>query len=102
MENPSLRVSGHGGSLDRPFIVEDCSEDDIGQWAPDEVTGEEAYVDHKKSCFWTWDDNEYAWQSGPFKSRQLKRREGKGKGMDEGRSKKDQKSIFWQRTSTRF
>ena len=52
MEKPSLRVSGHGGSLNRTFIVEDCSEDDIGQWAPDEVTGEQAYVDHKKSCFW--------------------------------------------------
>ena len=79
MENPSLRVSGHGGSSNRTFLVEDCSEDDIGQWAPDEVTGEHAYVDHKKSCFWTWDDNEYAWQSRPFKGRQLKRREEQAK-----------------------
>ena len=94
MEKPSLRVSGHGGSLNRTFIVEDCSEGDIGQWTPDEITGEQAYVDHKKSCFWTSDDNEYAWQSRPFKSRQLKRREGKGKENGQRKIQKDQKSIF--------
>ena len=49
MENFSLRVSGHGGSLNRTFIVEDCSEDDFGHWATDEVTGEQGYVDHEKS-----------------------------------------------------
>ena len=35
MENPSLRVSGHGSSMNRTFIVEDCAEDDFGQRATD-------------------------------------------------------------------
>ena len=30
--------------------------------------------------FWTWDENEYTWQSRPFKNRQMRRRKGKGKG----------------------
>ena len=34
-DNPSLRVSGHGGSTSRTFIVEDCAEDDFGQRATD-------------------------------------------------------------------
>ena len=79
MENPSLRVSGYRGSLNRTFIVEGCSEDDSGQWATDEIIGEQGYVDDEKSCCWTWDDNEYAWQSRPLKSRPLKRRKGKEK-----------------------
>ena len=66
MENFSLRVSGHGGSLNRTLIVEDCSEDDFGQRATDEATGEQGCVDDEISCFWTRDDNEYAWQSRPF------------------------------------
>ena len=94
MENPSLRVSGHGGSLNRTFIAEDCSADDFGQWAMDEVSGEQDYVDDEKSCSWTWDDNEYAWQSRRFKSRQLKRRKGKGKGRDKGRSKRTGRVFF--------
>ena len=28
MENPSLRVNGHGGSMTRSFIVEECAEDE--------------------------------------------------------------------------
>ena len=71
MEDPSLRVSGHGSSMNRTFIVEDCAEDDFGQWAIDEVTGEQGYIDDGRSCFRTWDDNEYAWQSRPFKGRQV-------------------------------
>ena len=67
MENPSLRVSGHGGSTNRSFIVESYAEDECGQWAIDEVTGEQGYIDDERSCFWTWDDNEHAWQSRPFK-----------------------------------
>ena len=45
VENPSLRVSGHGSSMNRTFIVED------GQWATDEVTSEQGYIDDEKSCF---------------------------------------------------
>ena len=40
MENPSLCVSGHVSSMNRTFIMEDYAEDDFGQWAKDEVTGE--------------------------------------------------------------
>ena len=80
VENPSLRVKGHGGRTSRTFIVEDFFGDEIGQWATDEVTGEQSYIDDERSCFWTWDDNEYALQSRPFKSRQVRRRKGKGKG----------------------
>ena len=45
VENPSLRASGHGSSMKRAFVVEDCAEDDFGQWATDEVTGEQGYID---------------------------------------------------------
>ena len=79
MENPSLRVSGHVSSMNRTFIVEDHAEDEFGQWAKDEVTGEQGYVDDERLCFWTWDDTECAWQSRPFKGRQAKRRKRKGK-----------------------
>ena len=78
MENPSLRVSGYGSSMNRTFIVENCAEDDVAQWATDEVTGEQGYIDDERSCFWTWHDHEYAWQSRPFNGRQVKRRKGKG------------------------
>ena len=77
MENPSLRVSGHGGSTSRTFIVEDYPEDEYGQWATDEAPGEQGYIDDERSCFWTWDDNEQAWQSSQFKSREVQRRKGK-------------------------
>ena len=72
MENPSLRVSGHGNSMNRTFIVEECAEDEFGQWAIDGVTGGQGYFDAERSCFWRWDDNEHAWQSRPFKGRQVK------------------------------
>ena len=48
------------------FIVEDYPEDEYGQWAIDEATGEQGYVDDERSCFWTWDDNDYTWQSRKF------------------------------------
>ena len=51
MENPSLCVSGHVSSMNRTFIVEDYAEDNFGQWAKDEVTGEQGYVDDERSCF---------------------------------------------------
>ena len=94
MENPSLRVSGHFHSMNRTFIVEDYAEDEFGQWAKDEVTGEQGYVDDERSCFWTWDDTECAWQSRPFKDRQVKRRKGKGQGKGKGRSKRTGRAFF--------
>ena len=72
LKNPSLRVSGHGGSTNRTFIVEDYPEDEYRQWATDEAPGEQGYIDDERSCFWTWDDNEQAWQSSQFKSAKLK------------------------------
>ena len=40
LENPSLRVRGHGDSTSTTFIVENYAEDEYGQWATDEATGE--------------------------------------------------------------
>ena len=71
-ENPSLRVNRYGGHKSRTFIAEDFIDDEFGQWATEEVTGEQCYVNDERSCFWTWDNNEYAWQSRPFKSQTLK------------------------------
>ena len=39
----------------------------------------EGYIVDERSCFWTWDDNEYAWQSRPLKGRLVKRINGKVK-----------------------
>ena len=94
MEDPSLREGGHVKSMNRTFIVEDNAEDDFGQWAKDEVTGEQGYVDDERSCLWAWDDTECAWQSRPFKRRKVKRRKGKGKGKDKGRSKRTGRAFF--------
>ena len=74
MLNPSLRVSGQGGSMNRTFITENYPEDDYGLWAIDEATGAQSYVGDERWCFWTWDDNEHAWQSRKFQNRQVKRR----------------------------
>ena len=57
-------------------------------------TGEQGYVDDERSCVWTWDDNECAWQSRPFKGRQVNRRRGKGKGKHRGRSKRTGRALF--------
>ena len=93
MENPSLRVSGHVSSMNRIFIVEDYAEDDLGQWAKDEVTGEQSYVDDGRSCFWTWDDTECAWQSRPFKERQVKKKK-EGKRKRQRTIQNDRNSLF--------
>ena len=44
-----------------------CCRQLFGQWATDEVTGEQGCIDDESSCFWTWDDTECVWQSRPFK-----------------------------------
>ena len=41
----------------------------------------------RRSCFWTWDDNEKTWQSRPFKSRQVRRIKKKEKGKGKGEFK---------------
>ena len=51
MENLSLRVNGQGRGTNRTFIVENYDEDENGQWATDEVTGEQGYIDDERSCF---------------------------------------------------
>ena len=48
MENPSLRVGGDVSSMNRTSIVEDYAEDEFGQWATDEVTGEQGYIDDER------------------------------------------------------
>ena len=54
MDNPSFRVFVHSGSTSRTFLVEDFVEDEFGQWAMDEVTGQQGSVGDEGSCFWTW------------------------------------------------
>ena len=49
-------------------------EDEFGQWATDEMTGEQGYVEDEGWCFWTCDNNKYAWQSRPFKGRKLQKK----------------------------
>ena len=62
MENLSLRVNKYGNHTSRTLIVQDFAEDEFGQWASDEVTGEQGYGhDDERSCFWTWDNNKYTW-----------------------------------------
>ena len=65
--------------MNRTFSVQEYAEDDFGQRAKDEVTGEQGHVDDERSCFWTWDDTEGVWQSRPFKGRLVNRRKGKRK-----------------------
>ena len=67
MENPSLRVSGDGGSESNTFIVEGSIEIEFGHWATDEVTREQRYVDDGGSFFWDLGQYKYARQSRPFK-----------------------------------
>ena len=67
-------MNKHSGSTSKTFIVEDFFEDEFGQWATDEVTGERGYVDDEGSCFWTWDNDNYAWHSKPFRSRNRRKK----------------------------
>ena len=66
-------MSKHRGSTSKTFIVVDFIDDEVGQWATDEVIGEEGYVVDEGPCFWTWNNNKYAWIPRPFWSRKLKR-----------------------------
>ena len=59
-------MSGHVSSMSRTFIVADHAQDDFGQRARDEVTGEQGYIDDERSCSLTWDDTECALHSRPF------------------------------------
>ena len=49
----------------------------------------------KRSCFWTWDDNEYVWQTRRFQNRQVKRRKVKGKGKRQRWIQKNWQCIPW-------
>ena len=81
MENPSLRVNGHGGSTNRTFIVQNHAEDESEQWTTDEVTGEQGHIDDERSCVWTWDNNRVCVTvQTVLKGLQVRRRNGKGKG----------------------
>ena len=87
MDNPSLRTSrikdplSRYCSFNRTFKVQDGSKENFEQWAADELSREQGYVDVKKnSCFWSCDDNHSTWKSRQFKSRQFKKRQQKFKG----------------------
>ena len=95
MENPSLRVSGLVNSMNRTFIVEDYAGDEFGQWAKDEVTSEQG-VDDQRSCFWTWDNTQCAWQCRPFKGPPGEKNEKEREKEKRQRTiRKDRKSILW-------
>ena len=51
--------------------------------------GEQGDIDEERS----WDDNEHAWKSRPFKGRHVKKKR-KGKGRGKGRSTKTGKALF--------
>ena len=96
-----LRVSGHVSSMIRTSIVEDCVEDDFGQWAKDEVTGEQGYVDDERIMFldmgrhWVCLAVQTIW--GP----PAEKKKRKGKRKAQRYILKKRKSIRWRRTSTR-
>ena len=88
--------------MSRTFSVQEYAEDDFGQRAKDEVTGEQGYVDDERSCFWTWDDTEGVWQSRAFKGRLVKKRKkekekakakAKEKGKGKGKGKEEKKGF---------
>ena len=79
-------MSGHGGSTNRTFIVEDYA-DECGQWAADEATGEQG-IDDERSSFWTWDDNELG---SPESFRFAKLQEEKAK--EKAKAKVDSKEL---------
>ena len=76
MKNPSLRTRRFNDpvsrycSFYRTFIVEDGSEEEFGQCATDELTGEEAALTIKTNVYWSLDDNHSRLKARPFKSRQ--------------------------------
>ena len=94
MENPSLRVNRYGGQTGRKFIVENVIEDEFGQWATDEETGEQGYVDDEGSCFWTWNNKECAWKSRLIQEPQIEEKRKKAKERARW-IKRSRKSIPW-------
>ena len=64
----------------------------FGDWARDEVTGEQGHVDDERSCFWMCDGSGYlAVQTirGPPSERN-----GKGNGKSKGRYKRTRRAFF--------
>ena len=54
MENPSLRVNEQGGRSARAGRTPSWKillKTKYGQWAIDELTGEQGYIDDERSCF---------------------------------------------------
>ena len=94
MENPSLRVSGHSGSTNRTFIVENNAEDEYGQWATDEVTREQG-IDDEKSCFLDVGRHRVCLGIQTIqRSLSVKKRKGKGNGKGKGGSKRTGKAYL--------
>ena len=113
MEYPSLRVRGHVSSINRTFIVEDYAEDNIGQWAKDEVTGEQGCIDDERSRDHVSGHGttlsvpgspdhsraarrkeEKEREKGKGKGKREKGKKEKGKGKGKGRSKRTGRAFF--------
>jgi hypothetical protein len=83
IDNPSLRSSGAGG---KAFCIVDDGEMDgtQGYWVEDEETGECGFPPEFEDIFWTFDDENFAWMSRPFRGRKLRRGTPKGRGKGKG------------------
>ncbi len=83
-QNPSSRASGQGQYGRRSFcVLEDGAlEGADGYWVQDQETLEEGFIEEFEDIFWTWDDENSAWQAKPVQQRLLRRgpRKGKAKG----------------------
>ena len=80
-QNPSSRVSGQGQRGQRSFcVLEDgILEGTTGYWVQDNETLEEGFIGEFEDIFWTWDDENSAWQTKPLQRRNLRRGPKKGK-----------------------
>jgi hypothetical protein len=83
IDNPSLRSRGAGG---KAFCIVDDGEMDgtQGYWVEDEETGECGFLPEFEDIFWTFDDENFAWMSRPFRGRKLRRVPPKGRGKGKG------------------
>ena len=58
MENPSLRMDGHGGGMNRTFMVEDYGEENLDNGPQTKELVSKVTLIMKGGVFWTWIDNE--------------------------------------------
>ena len=67
------------GHTSKTFIVEDCIEDEFGQWATDELTGAQGYVDDEGSCFLDMGQQRVCLAIQTIQEPKIEKHKGKGK-----------------------